>query len=514
MAVAQARPPKPPGNGWEPYGPNGWRNALTGALVVPNTRGGFNRTGIADAAHQIPEGGSAGSATPTRLTPAQYDHMIGRTTTPSGSPDPANIKAMQQFLVNRGYKLTVDGINGPLTQAAAEAFRAGRHPDAFNAAHSLNGSATSKAAAAGSSFPTGGTGARGSVGASGSTGTSGSAGASGSGSSLGSGTLGGMLAALMRGGSPNVPIPESLAGDAAAPYSALATQLQQEINNLPTAKANALANIANWFGQVTGAEKTASERDQAMATAGSKADSANTTGIIASLGGGAMAGSGQIGAIGANDANTLNAIGASDAQLSADLAPIFASEEANAKQTMSNKFDQGLADLNNQLASAQGSGAAAKAAALMQIIGANNSTRQQNFSNEASLAQTLAGLQISGMNAATNAQYKGIMNALHIAEINKTNAAAANKTTKGSFTSATNAEKAKVAQAIQAAIADPNTGKLKSGYDWPSALRDARNIVRTNGWNPLDPQIVQTIIQPALGMLGVNFTNPQALYQP
>lgn len=417
-----------------------------------------------------------------------------------GPQDPAKIRMLQQFLANRGYKIQVDGINGPLTRAAAEDFRTNRHPDAFNVAHKLGGPATpTPKAAATSPAHTG-------AGQSGITGGGNAGGYPGSG-------ITDLLSAMLKGANTSNLIPTSLAGDAASPYTALAAQLQQEIGNLPTAKANALANIANWFGQVTGAEKTAASRDKTMADAGAAADASNTKGIIASLGGSAMGGSGEIGAMGANDANTLSAIGASDQQLSSDLAPLFASEEANAKTTMSNKFDQGLQDLNAQLASAQGQGAAAKAAALMQIIGANNASRDSNFKNTASLLQTLAGLQISGANAASNAQYKTIENQLHSAEAKKAAAEAVSKT--GPFGTLTQLQRQTLANNITKGMLD-SSGKL-SVADWPTALRNARNSVRQAGLDPFNSQVINTIIGPALANAGIGGPGGsfwQAIYQP
>jgi len=235
----------------------------------------------------------------------------------------------------------------------------------------------------------------------------------------------------------------------------------------------------------------------------------NTKGIAAGLGGSAMPGSAQIASVGANDANTMKTIGANDASLADELAPIFALSEAGAKNMTSGKYDSAKTDLLNQLAMANGQASADKANALAQIVGANNKTRQDNFSNEAGLLNTLASLQISGANAATKAQSAAVLDALRAAEAKKT----ANATV-GGFDAATSVQKAKVAQDITNALVDTNSGKLKSGLDWPTALRDARNIVRTNGWDPLNPGVVSTIIGPALGMAGVQFQNPNALFQP
>lgn len=54
--------------------------------------------------------------------------------------------ATQRFLNGKGYSIPVDGINGPLTQAAAAAFRSHADPSAFNVGHGLTtGTATANA---------------------------------------------------------------------------------------------------------------------------------------------------------------------------------------------------------------------------------------------------------------------------------------------------------------------------------------------------------------------------------
>lgn len=55
--------------------------------------------------------------------------------------------AMQKFLNGHGYTIPVDGINGPITQAAAADFRGSRNPAAFNTGHGLTAAAPTPAAA-------------------------------------------------------------------------------------------------------------------------------------------------------------------------------------------------------------------------------------------------------------------------------------------------------------------------------------------------------------------------------
>lgn len=327
----------------------------------------------------------------------------------------------------------------------------------------------------------------------------------------------GLLGKLLGHAGTGKMLPSSLADMAAGPDTAAATAVQNEINQLPSAKKQALANIANWYGQVQSSEKTAAGRDQSIANAGSDAMAQAAKGIMASLGGSAMAGSGEIGAMGANDANTMQAIGANDASLAADLAPIFKLAQAGAKGQTQQQFTQGGNQLADELAAAQGQGQADKANALMQILQANNQTRQSNFSNEAGLLNTLAGLQISGMNAASMNQYRNIENAMHLSDIAKNQATMKQKAGgKYDFANSTPDTKQKALQEIVSTIS--TGGKLNNGMSWPDALRLARNIVRGYGWSPMNPQVGQHVIGPALSSVGITGTGPNgfwpAIFQP
>ena len=323
-------------------------------------------------------------------------------------------------------------------------------------------------------------------------------------------TILGMITALLKGGNPSALLPTSLAAQAAAPQNALASSYQSQLDALPAAKAEALKNIGDWYGLVKASEGKAASKDQAMATALSDAAKGNAAGIAAGLGGAAMPGSAQIGAVGANDANTMAAIGASDKQLADELGPIFDLSAAGAKNTRSQQFDNAKMSLQNSLAQAQGQASADKANALMQIINANNGARQSNLANKADLVKTLASLEITGMNAASSAQSAAMLNALRQSEIDKNKAKAV-----GGYAALTPMERQSLANNITKGIVDPNSGKLAT--DWPTALRNARNSVREAGLNPGDPNVINSIIGPALANAGI--TNQgggfwSAIYQP
>lgn len=64
-------------------------------------------------------------------------HPRSALTPPSAAkPSPGSkVTSMQQFLKNKGYDISVDGVQGPLTSAAAQDWRTSRNPNAWNTAH-------------------------------------------------------------------------------------------------------------------------------------------------------------------------------------------------------------------------------------------------------------------------------------------------------------------------------------------------------------------------------------------
>lgn len=304
-------------------------------------------------------------------------------------------------------------------------------------------------------------------------------------------------------------IPLSLADQIASPDTAAAQAAQTELDQLPSAKKKALQNVMDWYGQVQSSEKTAAGRDQKIANQGAGAMSDNTKGIMASLGGSAMAGSGEIGAVGANDSNTLKALGANDAMLASDLAPIFNLVSADASNKTQQQFGQGKIQLENALAAAQGQGQQDRANAIMQILQANNTGRQTNYSNKAGLLNTLAGLQISGMNAAGQAQSRALTNALKMKELQK-NSGAGNP-----LEAMSPSQRADFVQKITGGLVDPSSHKLS--MSWPDALRAARNTARSAGLDPFNKQVINTIIGPALSNAGITAQGGgywPAIYKP
>lgn len=305
-------------------------------------------------------------------------------------------------------------------------------------------------------------------------------------------------------------LPLSLADQIASPDAAQAAAFQNEIDQLPGAKKQAMKNIMDWYNQVQSSEQTAAGRDKAAANAGASSAADIAKGIMASVGGDASGAAGQIGSVGANDASAMKALGVNDANLAADLAPIFKLTQAGAKTQTEQQFNQGKQQLAQELAQATGQESADRANAVMQILQQNSQGRQTNFQNVAGLLNTLASLQISGANAASMAQSRQIENAYRMSEIRKNMGGGGGN----GLDTYTPSQRAGLATALNNLLMDPNSGKLKSGMSWPAALQDVRNYLRTQGLNPLNRQIVGQLVAPTLANAGIQFKNPNVIYQP
>lgn len=196
------------------------------------------------------------------------------------------------------------------------------------------------------------------------------------------------------------------------------------IARAPQKKAQDLADIKNWYGAVQGSLGKANERNQAAAGTAQKNSGDAAAAVLASLGGSANGAAGMVGEAGAADSNLLGQLGTAEANYQNDLAPILQDEQAGASRNQLNAENTNAQNLALQLASLQGQRGQAKNAALMQIMQANNTTKdnqlqqllnikqynnnlnQQNWSNqlsgkEAAISAAMTGAQIAGLNAQT-----------------------------------------------------------------------------------------------------------------
>lgn len=133
-------------------------------LVTAPIRPNPPRAALRGPAPHKPSQRPAAPLTPQQAETKAYAQALAeaRANAPIGNPEPnqpastpkkkpgTNVSAMQQFLAGKGYNIAVDGVNGPMTQAAASDFRGSRNPHAFNIGHGLAHSDAPAAPAGGS----------------------------------------------------------------------------------------------------------------------------------------------------------------------------------------------------------------------------------------------------------------------------------------------------------------------------------------------------------------------------
>jgi hypothetical protein len=176
-----------------------------------------------------------------------------------------------------------------------------------------------------------------------------------------------------------------------------------------------LTDVGNWYGQVLGAQKTASGRDAAINDAA--VDSVRDAGasILSAIGGQANQGAGMVGSANAQAVGTLEALGANQEMFNEDLRPLLESERAGARTREQAQGTSRAQDLAERLASLQGERGKAKAGYQFQIDQANNGIRdnraqralqiresnngiaQQSFQNALALANAQLGAAMTGV---------------------------------------------------------------------------------------------------------------------
>lgn len=147
---------------------------------------------------------------------------------------------------------------------------------------------------------------------------------------------------------------------------------QSQLDRLPRDKAQALADIRNWMGQVTKSQTTAAGRDHAISKAGISSIADAVKAITGSLGGDANAGSGMVAASGADSVGTLTALGANQDQYQQDLAPILNLEREGQLSSADAKFGNSKKALLDKLAELRGARGASAATHGLELQQANN----------------------------------------------------------------------------------------------------------------------------------------------
>ena len=162
--------------------------------------------------------------------------------------------------------------------------------------------------------------------------------------------------------------------------------------------AQSQSDIGNWYGAVDKSQETARQRDATTGHAVADDQQGAIESIIQSLGG--SRGAGVVGAAGVNDLAALRGGAQAQDQYNNDLQPLLHQEEAGAHSRQAALASQAAAALQSQLTGARGARGQAQAQALMQIIQANNQSRQSNFGNKLALQNAALAAQSMGLDVA------------------------------------------------------------------------------------------------------------------
>lgn len=327
---------------------------------------------------------------------------------------------MQRFLVNHGFNISQDGVLGPLTKSAAAAFRANhKGGEAWNRAHGIGVHPAHR-----SPVPRAGSGI----------GDTASENGDGPGPSGGSLTppaspmldsFNALLTALLKGGG-KVGAgydPGSFGDAAAAPDTALAKAISDQIALNPAQEKQNQYDLSSWYGldpndpnfkiSVLGRLATAKDRNAQVATdtAGNVSDIAKS--LAGSIGGAANGASGTVLAAGADASGLAKALGQSDEEFANDMSPLLAAEARGQMSREKASNAQALQQLRDRLGQAQGQAQSDRAQGVMAAQDKNNALGQQRFANEGNLLSTLSQL------LAVDPTANSLDNAKTVAEINK-----------------------------------------------------------------------------------------------
>lgn len=200
----------------------------------------------------------------------------------------------------------------------------------------------------------------------------------------------------------------------------------QVVNNASDKK-QALHDIETWMGQVGASQKTAAARDHAISEAGKGSIADIGKSLVASLGGSSNAGSGLVADSAQQGSNLLTALGANQDQYQSDLAPILSLEKAGQMSSADAKFEaskQALLQRLTELKGARGQAVVNRTGELNDKNNAildsrmnyathageyNDSQRQQGFNNKLALNQAITNSILANarvISANSNAQAK------------------------------------------------------------------------------------------------------------
>lgn len=172
--------------------------------------------------------------------------------------------------------------------------------------------------------------------------------------------------------------------------------IRDELSRLSGMGAFNTGKIDEWFGKVGADVDRARTRGMDTTRQLGEALAGNNQSLLASIGGEAAPGASAVGQVAQSGQNTLAAMGAADAQFLSDMGPLLSAEGASLKASELARIANMRRDYTEKLSEIETGDNSRRAELAMQIAQINNQGRQQRFSNEASVAETLAGLALSG----------------------------------------------------------------------------------------------------------------------
>lgn len=313
-----------------------------------------------------------------------------------------HVKDMQQFLKNRGYNITVDGIRGQQTNAAVAAFHNHISATAFNARYAAKPTAP-KGTFKPQNTPTPG------------------AASDGAHSVVRKAARTTQVAAPPPSSDIGAGQPSALQiaqAQANAQYDPSIADLNTQIGQAGNQNTANQASIQNWYNQMQSLINQQLSGSQDQATSGANAY-ATALGNAAQLFGGAQAPA--VGAAGQNNADALQAVNQSQQDYLNNMAPLLKAQGAQSAQDATDAYNSQLGNLHSQLQAQQ----QAKGAAFSTDYQTALQNQVQNAQNQQALndAQQLFPYQLASAKSqaaadATNAKSAGAINAATLAKDN------------------------------------------------------------------------------------------------
>ncbi|HEY6020761.1 MAG TPA: hypothetical protein VIY48_12960 [Candidatus Paceibacterota bacterium] len=311
----------------------------------------------------------------------------GNATIPVTNANQGQVRAMQLFLNTRGYKIAVDGVRGPQTNAAVAAFHNHVAPQAFNAKHGTAGPRSGGPGAHGNGA---GVNVGGNAGAGVGVGTGGAQKRSGAATAP--------TAPAASTSDPSIPPIDPVAyarGAANSEFDPQINDLLQQIGLAPKQYGRNQKDITDWYAQLEALRSKYAGLDQSnvdKAIGGYDTAANNSIGELFG-GGGANPAAGEAAAYHDINRAGLQGLANNENDFNAQLGDIFKAQAADAHTRQTAVYDALAQQLASKLSDLRG----AKGAKYSQELatGTQMASQQQAASQSLALAKSLAPSQIA-----------------------------------------------------------------------------------------------------------------------